>query len=241
MGTIQKILTTTLWGLLVLIMLSVVGAGLWRENRDRQAARATDTTAGSPAVLGETTGPGPLMFEVPPFALVDQNGHPVTRESLLGHPWVAAFIFTNCTQACPMMSMKLAKLQDALAGTDVKLVSFTVDPDRDTPEVLKRYAERYEGDSSRWLLLTGDKGAIYDVAAGMKIGVQPPTTAGGEITHSDRFVLIDAGAMVRDTYLSSDDDALARLQEDARDLAAAAAPAPAAPLRPAAPQAVPTH
>src|SRR3712207_1635767 len=120
MGTTQKILTTTLWGLLVLIMLSVVGAGLWRENRDRQSARAVESMPadpadpGAPAVLGETTGHAPLMFEVPPFALVDQNGNPVSRESLRGRPWVAAFIFTNCTQACPMMSMKLAKLQDAL-------------------------------------------------------------------------------------------------------------------------------
>lgn len=239
MGTVQKILTTTLWGLLVLIMLSVVGAGLWRENRDRRAARSSADDA--PLVtLGGTTDPGPLMFEVPPFALVDQNGNPVSRDSLRGHPWVAAFIFTNCMQACPMMSMKLARLQDALAGTDVKLVSFTVDPERDTPEVLREYAARYDGDGSRWLLLSGDKQAIYDVAAAMKVGVAAPTTAGGEITHSDRFVLVDADGRVRETYRSADESALAELQHDARALAAETTPPPA-PRPAAAPQAVPTH
>jgi cytochrome oxidase Cu insertion factor (SCO1/SenC/PrrC family) len=248
MGTVQKILTMTLWGLLVLIMLSVVGAGLWRENRDRRAANsaAGNSSTGFAATLDgmsvsdATAAPGPLMFDVPPFALVDQNGNPVTRESLRGRPWVAAFIFTRCpTGVCPMMAARLGKLQDAI-DPRVRLVSFSVDPERDTPEVLRRYAASFGADGERWSLLTGDKATIYAVADAMKVAVMPAPTPErpDDITHSDRFILVDADGKVRQTYRSNDEDAMAKLQQDVRELLA---PETSSPARATAPQSVPTH
>src|SRR5688500_2438194 len=112
MSRTQKILTTTLWGLMVLVMVSVIGAGWWKRG---SASNHTDD------------GPkrGDVYFHVPAFSLVDQNNQPVTDQTFVGKPWVAAFIFTHCAGPCPMMSSNMAKLQKRVPHPDLKLVSFT--------------------------------------------------------------------------------------------------------------------
>lgn len=163
----------------------------------------------------------PTLFPTPAFALVDQSGKPVTHETLRGKPWIADFIFTHCAGPCPMMTAKMAQLQRDLPGDTVKLVSFSVDPERDRPAVLKTYADRFEADASRWHFLTtpgGEVQPIYDVAAGMKLAAIG-ATENDPIIHSEKFLLVDATGNVRGVYSSSDEQSMSKLVADATRLA----------------------
>lgn len=112
---------------------------------------------------------------VPEFSLMERNGRPVTLRDLRGKAWVANFIYTECTQTCPLQSLEVASLQREFATTaDLRLVSITVDPKHDTAEVLRAYAERYGADRERWLFLTGEKREIYCLATGLRLSVVDP-------------------------------------------------------------------
>jgi protein SCO1/2 len=178
--------------------------------------------------------------EVPDFALTERSGRRITRADLMGRIWIANFIYTQCTETCPLQSAQVARLQAEFAGEeDLRLVSITVDPERDTPAVLSRYAERYGADPARWLFLTGDKRAIYHLAKeGFRLGVVDPDDqqAGGRlrwlgptpalathgskglIIHSSRFVLVDRQAKIRAYHLPDDEQALERLRRNVRIL-----------------------
>lgn len=138
---------------------------------------------------------------VPDFALTDQNGQPFGRKDLEGQVWVASFLFTRCATLCPQVAATLAQLQkDPPDG--VTLVSFTVDPEHDTPAVLKAYAERYGADPARWRFLTGDQETVYRlVREGFLLAVEQnrgtARTAGNEVTHSSRLVVVDRRGHVR--------------------------------------------
>ncbi|MCZ7587017.1 MAG: SCO family protein [Deltaproteobacteria bacterium] len=108
-------------------------------------------------LLRHVPEPPPVIAQLPAFTLTDQNGRDFGSADLAGHVYVANFIFTSCPSYCPKLTKAMKFLQDryADAGHDVRLVSFSVDPKRDTPEVLKRYGEKYGADFSRWTFLTG--------------------------------------------------------------------------------------
>jgi protein SCO1/2 len=162
----------------------------------------------------------PVLFDAPAFALTDQDGKPFASEALRGKPWVASFIFTHCPGVCPKMTMKMATLQKTVPNPDVRLVSFTVDPARDTPEVLKTYATNFGADPARWRFLTGEKAALFDAAAGMKVTAIPAGEMGSpEIVHSEKFLLVDKAGRVRGAYDSGDDASLKKLAADAAVLA----------------------
>ena len=97
----------------------------------------------------------PSLGAVSDFILTDQTSANFKSDSLAGHVWVANFMFTNCPGPCPRMSSQMREVQAALAGQDVKLVSMTVDPDRDTPEKLAKYAAFYSATPGVWYFLTG--------------------------------------------------------------------------------------
>jgi cytochrome oxidase Cu insertion factor (SCO1/SenC/PrrC family) len=221
MGKGQRIVTGLLWGLLVVVMLAVVGAGLWP--RRGEARTKGDANAGATVMVkvGEPKDPNaPLerMWAVPAFSYADANGNTVTNESLKGRPWVAAFVFTNCTQACPMMVGKLRELQDETKGSDLRLVSFTLDPQRDTPEVLRDYGKRLGADGARWLFLRGDsQEAVMKTAQAMKVAATVDKDK--NIGHGDWFLLVDADGWVRGHYRSSEADAVKQLADDAKKLA----------------------
>ena len=162
----------------------------------------------------------PNLFPSPSFALVDQSDQPVTHQALRGKPWIADFIFTNCAGPCPMMTAKMAQLQKDLPGDAVQLVSFSVDPEHDRPEVLKTYADRFAADSSRWRFLTTSDGStqpIYDVAIGMKLTALG-ATQNEPIIHSEKFLLVDAMGNVRGVYSSGDEQSMSKLVADASRL-----------------------
>jgi protein SCO1 len=146
----------------------------------------------------------PVLGSLPDFALKDQKDQKVTLASLHGDVWIADVIFTRCAGQCPVMSAHLQQIQDTLpAGLPVKLVSFTTDPDFDTPAVLKKYAARFGARDGQWIFLTGSKTALHDAAAhGLKLSVaeKPPgerDNADDLFIHSQKLVLIDQDGQIR--------------------------------------------
>ena len=162
----------------------------------------------------------PALGRVPEFSCVDQSGQAVTRADLLGAVWIADFIFTRCAGQCPMMSGRMAELARAIpAETRARFVSFTVDPEHDTPERLAEYARHYDVPAGRWRLLTGDAAAMTRLAReGFKLAVSTDGTPQEPITHSTRFTLIDAAGQIRGYYDAGDPGAMERLGRDARRL-----------------------
>ncbi|SRR6058998_2168630 len=161
----------------------------------------------------------PSYYRLPEFSLTDQTGKAVTLHDLGGKIWVADFIFTSCGGTCPLMTDEMRKLADALP-MEIRLVSFTVDPTRDTPRVLAAYAAEHGATSDRWLFLTGDRQALYDLCIkGFKL---PLDTEGGTpaepIAHSTRFVLVDKQGAIRGYYSGIERDELKRLATDAKRL-----------------------
>jgi cytochrome oxidase Cu insertion factor (SCO1/SenC/PrrC family) len=156
---------------------------------------------------------------VPGFSLVEAGGRQVTLQEFRGKVWIADFIFTSCAGMCPMMTSEMRKLQDSLPK-DIRLVSFSVDPARDTPAVLNDYADHFGADRQRWSFVTGDRQSLYDLSIkGFKLGVDDKQGTEAEpITHSSRFVLVDKDARIRGYYNGSEEEDLKRLIEDARRL-----------------------
>jgi protein SCO1 len=163
----ERLARILLWGLLAVVLLGVVALGVrslvWQEP-------IQDLFPGASSARLPTYG------SIPDFTLTDQRGRPVRRADLEGKVWVAGFIFTNCPEECPLMTAEMAQLQSDLANMpDFRLVSISVDPERDTPPVLSQYAARFNADPERWLFLTGDKGAIYRLAReGFRLGIVDP-------------------------------------------------------------------
>ena len=183
--------------------------------------------------------------QVPPFSLTERSGRRVGRDELLRHVTVLDFIYTQCTETCPTQSLQFAQIEKEFAAArDLRLISITVDPHHDTPEVLARYAARYAADD-RWWFLTGEQRDIYCLARdGFHLSVvdssatQPPACgrafrfefgpaaawashgSKGLIMHSARLVLIDRQAAIRAYHLATDADVLQKLTANLRRLLA---------------------
>lgn len=157
---------------------------------------------------------------VPDFSLVEKNGQKVQLHELDGKVWIADFIFTNCREVCPGMTIRMNGLQSSLRAYDqVRLVSFSVDPERDTPGALSEYAHRNNA-GENWLFLTGDKTQIRQLAIQ---GFFLPVEAEREqqsILHSQKFVLVDQQNQIRGYYDSEIPDSLDRLMMDVQRLLA---------------------
>jgi cytochrome oxidase Cu insertion factor (SCO1/SenC/PrrC family) len=165
----------------------------------------------------------PVLGSVPEFSLTEANGTALRRGDLLGKVWVASFIFTRCGEACPLMMQHEARLQpDLPLRDDLRLVSFSVDPDWDTPKVLTKYAHTFGADRSRWLFLTGDKKQVYHLATdGFHLAVQDADPAKEmPILHSTKLVLVDRGGAIRGYYDSSDPVEMQKLIRDVRQVLA---------------------
>ena len=157
----------------------------------------------------------PTLGQVPQFQLSLQTGQPFDSHTLDGHIFVANFIYTTCNGPCPMMSHQMHGIQNATANSpEVKLVSFTVDPEHDTPPVLAKYAATFKADPARWYFLTGEMARLNDLG----LHAFMLNTVDGSLDHSTRFVLVDANRRIRGTYLSSDDDFPKKLLRDIRQL-----------------------
>lgn len=156
---------------------------------------------------------------VPTFQLVDQRGAPFTDGSMAGHVSVVDFIFTRCASSCPRLTARMVDLQGRLAraGSKARLVSFTVDPENDTPAVLSDYAARNGADPARWSFVTGPVDSVKTaVVSGFKIAMDKlPTGANDtDVTHGDWFVLVDATGKLRGYYTTDAPADVDRLTTD---------------------------
>jgi protein SCO1/2 len=160
---------------------------------------------------------------VPDFKLTERNGTDVNLARLRGKIWIADFIYTTCTDTCPLQTAAMAELQKEFAAKpEVQFVSVSVDPDRDTPQVLSVYADKHAADRQRWFFLTGQRDQVIKlIRDGFHLSVAAlPAGAeqSGMIPHSPRFVLIDGQAQIRGYYDSRALDNLARLKNDIETL-----------------------
>jgi protein SCO1 len=144
----------------------------------------------------------PTIGAAPDFALTSQDGKEVRLEDLRGKVVAVAFIYASCPDVCPLLTDKMARVQDALGpdfGAKVAFLSITVDPERDTPEVLKGYAEAFEADLAGWAFLTGSPAVVREVAQRYGVAVAP--AADGQVDHTLLTTLIDRQGVMRVQYL----------------------------------------
>lgn len=197
----------------------LVGLSLREQARRNDPARPDDT------VLG---------LSVPPFEAVDQSGKAISRQDLEGHVTVMNFVFTHCVLVCPAMTDTLSKVVDRLAGTQAQFISLSVDPEHDTPELLRAFAAQYRIDHSRWRFAVAKPGVVESLLRdGLKFALRPdpdpantitlPADQGGgsmaNIQHPSWFVLIGRDGRVLGLYASSEPEDVERLIKRVRKLA----------------------
>jgi len=195
----------TLWKItLVIIPFVTLGLLLWLRHVEVQALKQR-------AISSYGT--------VPSFQFVNQNAQSFGSAQLNGKIWIADFIYTTCPGPCPMISTRMGELQKPLEKTDVHLVSFSVDPEKDTPTVLRGYAEKLRAEPNRWDFLTGSKSAIYKLSHdGFKLAISDGKEEAGVPVHSTRMVLVDRHGQIRGYYEATEPDAVTKLVADTNHL-----------------------
>lgn len=158
------------------------------------------------------------------ISLINQLGDTVSLDDINGSIIIADFFFTRCPSICPTLTRNMKQLQDAMKMKDsrrridssyVRFISFTVDPERDTPDVLKRYADKYAVNHDTWWFLTGEREKIYDYALNeLKIGLQDGNGVDSNFIHTSKFVVIDKYRNVRGYYDGLDSTSMSKLAED---------------------------
>jgi protein SCO1 len=161
------------------------------------------------------------MYPVGEFALTERSGKSVRASDLRGKVWIASFVFTRCTGPCPQVTATMARLQSELKDVeDLRLVTFTVDPQRDDPAELARYADHFRADPERWLFLTGKEEEIHRLMRdGFKLAIARNENAkapGDEFDHSTRLAVVDCEGRIRGYFEGIRDERLPRADADAR-------------------------
>ncbi len=171
----------------------------------------------------------PVLASLPAFSLVDEGGKPFHRDDMLGRVWVADFVFTSCADACPKLQTKMRRIQERLLppeqGGNIGLLSITVDPERDTPEKLRQYAQAFGARQGIWRYLTGEQKEVertvvqgfHTAMAKLPVKGEDPHIEAFDIMHGERLVLVDRLGRIRGFYDADDQDAILR---DARALTA---------------------
>ena len=162
-------------------------------------------------LLRRIPDPPPVLSQLPAFSLVGMDGEPFGSAELRGQVYIANFFFTSCRSICPAIMQGVGRLQAGLTERNIpgiKLVSISVDPEHDTPEILSAYAKGTGVDPARWTLLTGDPERVrHLVVDGFKtpVGTSPPAGAGPiDIAHTGKLVLVDGLGRIRGYYDSDE-------------------------------------
>ena len=157
----------------------------------------------------------PISGSVPDFEFTDSNGETITREDMEGKVWVADFIFTTCTMACPIMTGNMNIIHKSFKDdNNVRIISISVYPEYDTPEVLKEYASRYNANTDRWHFLTGPEESVKNIIkTGFKIGDYEDI-----IFHSEKFALVDVNGNIRGYYSGMETEDMSKLKKDIKRL-----------------------
>ncbi len=195
--------------LLGLILVTGSVGAYWVATGSTSSSRAS-----SPRVL-EVYG------SIPEFSFTKENGARFTNREMLGHVSIANFIFTRCPTICPVFTMKMQRVAEQ-TSSKIQLVSFSVDPDYDTPERLAAYAAQHRADTKRWHFLTGDYQAVKDTVEGaLKISMErmgEDENGVPDIVHGSHFVLFDRRGQIRGYYNSDDAKRIATMIQDAESL-----------------------
>ncbi len=207
---------TWVWALVVFLIVGAASIVLW-----------TRRMAGpNQGVSDERPLEGLGRFgKAPEFALTERSGKEIRSADLLGKVWIANFIYTHCTDTCPVQSAEMKALQDRFGREqDLRLVSITVDPKRDTPAALTEYANRFGADPERWLFLTGKEDEIFRLAqegfrlTAAEIPKAKRDGSGATHVHSPRFIVVDRRGEIRGYYPGIEKEALQRLGRDVEAL-----------------------
>jgi protein SCO1 len=148
--------------------------------------------------------PLPVIGPAPAFALTSQDGIPVSLAALRGKVVALSFIYTACPDICPLLTQKMAQVQDELGpdfGTKIAFVSITLDPQRDTPEVLKDYAQFWGAKLQGWSFLTGSPEAVRDITH--RYGVFVAKNEDGSVDHTQLTSIVDGEGAIRVQYLGA--------------------------------------
>jgi len=158
-----------------------------------------------------SNGPLPVLGEIPPFELLDNFNQPFTEKNISGKIWVTDLIFTTCSGPCPIMSTEMRSVHKTyLKNKNIHMVTITVNPDYDSPEVLTEYGNRYDADFNKWHFLTGEYEKIQSlIANGFKMGDIEEI-----VFHSTRFALIDPNMNIRGYYMGTESKDVKKLIED---------------------------
>ena len=154
----------------------------------------------------------PAYGQVKDFQLTDEQGDSFSLARLKGNVWVANFFFTTCSDICPMMSKNMATLQNSFLLADgIQLVSITVNPENDSPPILKKYADKFNAQQRKWHFLTGPRAMIKDLAVNsFKLGsIEEP------VFHSSKFALVDQDGIIRGYYDGVESGEVSQLYKDA--------------------------
>jgi protein SCO1 len=206
---------------------------MWKQrNPDQTAKSETDSElvimagngSSEESAAGDSAIPEPVEIKITwpesgvrNFTLTDSRNEPLSKNDLLGKPWIASFIFTRCAGPCPRVAAAFKELQKRYPEPNVNLVTFTVDPDHDTPEVLAKFAHFWEADLDRWFFLTGDKDTVYNMIQKdflMPVAPSPDPTPGWEIIHTTNICLVDKTGKVVGKYNSLKEDEVVLLRRD---------------------------
>ncbi len=175
----------------------------------------------------------PVLYKgnlVPEFSFTNQHHQTITNQSYKGKVYVVEFFFTTCPSICPIMNQNMKKIQDAFYGNPkFGIASITIDPNHDTPEVLKEYADKYDAKHPYWHFLTGNKEIIYKLSnEGFKLYSAVEDSAPGGFEHSGLFALIDKDGYIRSSfdefgnpkiyYNGLEDEEIELLKEDIKKL-----------------------
>ena len=173
----------------------------------------------------------PVIGTVPEFSFTTQEGKTLSRADLLGKVWVADFIFTRCPGPCPVMSSRMAEISRELKkADDVRLVSVTIDPDHDTPGVLKGYAAALQADPARWIFLTGPRPGIEEFTTrGMLQALAADPSNPSNTVHSTRFLVIDRQGRLRAVHPLDEPELVQKLLMDIGNLLREHSGSPATP------------
>jgi len=184
------------------------------------AVRPTTEPYPEAPTLGENGNPYADLY-IPSFTLTDRFGNEIDESYLDGKYTVVDFFYTSCPLICPGMSAAMREIQNATAGTDLQLLSISIDPEVDTPDVIKRYANGFKADPQRWKFATGDMDMISILLMGVSFDLGQLSTEDGfrNIDHPSSLLLVGPDRHVIDLYRYSDPDEVAQLIGSARELA----------------------
>ena len=208
-------------GVVMMVSLAATVVMVLLVYRDQDRMQSHAASPGIRSQRAPVVGKGePLLRALPQFSLTDMNGRDFGSEELVGKVWIVDFIFTRCTQICPIMTSRMAQVQQALQKhpryDDVRLVSISVDGEHDTPAVLKDFAAIYEADTTSWVFLTGTEQEVWPLVID-GFGLALDYDADNKempISHSGRFVLVDRQRRIYNYYDSADDAEIEALLVD---------------------------